>query len=61
MHIISEKAMTPHSSTLAWKIHIYKSFSTMLEKEHQKKKKKGRQGGEIGKCKLNELEVMNMK
>ena len=40
MHIISEKAMTPHSSTLAWKIHIYKSFSTMLEKEHQKKKRK---------------------
>ena len=61
MHIISEKAMAPHSSTLAWKIYVYKSFSTMLHKGLRKNIKKKRQDGEIGKYKLNELAVMNMK
>ena len=56
MHIISEKAMAPHSSTLAWKIYVYKSFSTMLHKGLRKNIKKKRQDGEIGKYKLNELQ-----
>ena len=39
-------------------LYVYKSFSTMLEIKHTKKK---RRDGEIGKHKLNENRALNMK
>ena len=42
-------------------IYVYKSFSTMLDKGLRKNIKWKRRDGEIGKYKLNEMGVLNMK